>query len=100
MIPPENNLGEIARVSGGRLYSPARSVDLPVIYDDMMENLKVRYVITYKSSNAASPNGQRTVRVGLVDPKTGRPLEIVDADGKPVRPTIIVRQSYAQNGGN
>lgn len=36
--------------SGGRAYFPENTADLCPIYDDMMENLKVRYVITYRSS--------------------------------------------------
>jgi Ca-activated chloride channel family protein len=94
----EKNLGEIARASGGRLYSPTNPVDLPAMYDDMMENLKVRYVITYKSSNTADPKTPRTVRVELVNPKTGKPLEIVDKDGRPIRPSIIPGQTYVPNG--
>ncbi|MDQ1471278.1 MAG: hypothetical protein QOJ99_2758 [Bryobacterales bacterium] len=90
----ERNFGEIARASGGRLYSASRSIDLPAIYGDMMENVKVRYVITYKSSGTASPNTQRIVTVELVNPRTGRPLEIVDGEGRLIRPTIIPRQAY------
>jgi hypothetical protein len=47
----ESKLLEITRISGGRLYSPASTVDLSAIYDDIMENLRVRYVVTYKSSS-------------------------------------------------
>ena len=92
----ERNLGEIARASGGRLYSRANSIDLPGIYGDMLENLKVRYVITYKSSSAANPNTPRTVRVDLIDSKTGKPLEIRDTDGHAIQPTIILRPTYTQ----
>src|ERR1700736_3169868 len=74
-------LQEIARASGGGFYSPRTTVELSPIYDDIMENLKVRYVITYKSSTAADLNSPRTVRVELVNPKTGGPPQIVDASG-------------------
>jgi len=47
----ELELQEIASASGGRAYTPENTVDLSPIYDDMTENLKVRYVITYRSSN-------------------------------------------------
>jgi len=42
-------------------------VDLPAIFDDLMENLRVRYVITYKSTSDPNVNRARTVRVELVD---------------------------------
>lgn len=34
----EKRLEEIARVSGGRTYSPESTIDLTGIYDDMMES--------------------------------------------------------------
>jgi VWFA-related protein len=91
----EKELQEIARVSGGRMYSPGSTFSLSGIYDDMMENLRVRYVITYKSStNAGDPGGARTVRIELVNPTTGGPLEILDANGKPVSSKLVVQDSY------
>jgi len=45
-----------------------------------MENLKVRYVITYRSSTEEM-NLPGTVRVDLVNPTTGKPLQIVDSNG-------------------
>jgi hypothetical protein len=36
----------------------------------------------------------RTVRIELIDPTTGGPLEIVDANGMPVRWTVTVKGSY------
>ena len=90
----EKKLLAIAKASGGRLYSPESTIDLSAIYDDMMENLKVRYVITYKSSSAKPPNATRAVRVELVDPKTNQPLRIVDANGRPVSAKVIVQDTY------
>ena len=90
----EHNLAEIARASGGRLYSPSISIDLSVIDDDMMENLKVRYVITYKSSAAGNLDSPRKVRVELVNPKTGGPIQIVDASGKTIHAHVVLEDSY------
>jgi flagellar hook assembly protein FlgD len=59
-----------------------------------MENLRVRYVITYKSGSDGDPSTARTVRIELIDSKTGGPLEIVDANGKLVHSTISVEDSY------
>jgi hypothetical protein len=58
-----------------------------------MENLRVRYVITYRSAGDGDMNDARTVRIELIDPTTGGPLEIVDA-GMPVRWTVTVKGSY------
>lgn len=90
----ESQLMEIARVSGGRFYSPGNTIDLSGTYDDIMENLKVRYVITYKSSTHTDSNSPRTVRVELLNPDTGGPLQIVDANGRTVPAKVIVQGSY------
>jgi VWFA-related protein len=89
-----SRLREIARVSGGRLYSPASTMDLTATYDDIMENLRVRYVISYKSSNADSLNARRTVRVELVNPKTGGLLQITDSNGKAIQANVTIQDSY------
>jgi len=90
----ERELQEIARVSGGRFYTPPETLDLSVTYDDIIENLKVRYVITYKSSTVADPNSPRAVRVELVNAKNGGPLQIVDANGKTIHAKVIFQDSY------
>jgi hypothetical protein len=59
----------------------------------MMENLKVRYVITYRSSNSDA-SVPRTVRVELVNPVDGKPLRIVDENGVVVNSTVVLQESY------
>lgn len=90
----ERRLSEIARVSGGRAYFPDSTLNLSAIYDDLIENLKVRYVITYKSSHSGDLSTPRKVRVSLVDPKTGGPLDIVDSNRKKIRANVIEDQTY------
>ena len=83
-------LQQIAEKSGGRVYSPESTFDLSGIYDNIMQNLRVRYVITYKS--APSPGDQRaetTVEVKLIDPKTGAPLEATP-NGKPSTVALVI----------
>src|ERR1700733_631172 len=89
----EHQLQETARVSGGRAYTPLNTSQLSPVYDDVMENLKVRYVITYKSNNGDA-NSPRTVRVELVDTQTGGPLVIRDANGRIIRATGILQENY------
>jgi VWFA-related protein len=90
----EKKLSRIAQASGGRMYSPNSSLDLAAIYDDLMENLRVRYVIIYKSTASPEERGARTVRVELVDSGSDGPVRIVDADGKPVQPKVFVKGRY------
>ena len=89
-----DRLMKIARESGGRAYFPPNTIDLSPIFSDILENLKVRYVIAYKSSTQAPLTAPRQVRVDLVDPKTGGALPIVDANGKKIAAKVVVEQSY------
>ncbi|HEX4076792.1 MAG TPA: VWA domain-containing protein [Candidatus Acidoferrales bacterium] len=91
----EKRLEAIARASGGRAYAPDSDLQVSAIYDDIMENLRVRYMITYISSNTAVSGPPRKIRVELVDPKTGEPLEIHDAEGRPVTAKVYVQETYS-----
>ncbi len=90
----ERTLEEIAKVSGGRAYAPENTVDLSPVFDDIMENIKLRYVITYRLSNDRDLNSPRTVRVELVDRAGGGPLQVVDSSGKRIRAYVILQNSY------
>ena len=59
----------------------------------MMENLKVRYVVTFKSPGGGS-NVTHTMRVELINPASGKPHEIADAAGRSIRANVIVQASY------
>jgi hypothetical protein len=96
----EKKLEAIARASGGRAYDPESDLQVPAIYDDIMENLRVRYVITYVSSNPAPSGPPRTLRVQLINPKTGGPLEVRDAEGKPVTAKLYVQETYSPSAAS
>lgn len=82
------------------MYTENGILDLTGVYDDLMENVRVRYVISYRSTGGSPLDAARTVRVELVDPKTNGPLEIVDANGKVIRSTVIVENSYVPNAAS
>jgi hypothetical protein len=90
----KNRLETLARYSGGRAYEPQSDVEVAAIYDDIMENLRVRYVITYVSSNPATSGPPRKIRIELIDPKTGQP-KFRDSSGKPVTASLFVQESYS-----
>ncbi len=89
----EKDLQGIVQASGGRVYVPSEPMNLSSIYEDLLDNLKTRYVLTYRSS--ASGDSPRTVRVDLVNPRTGGPVKIVDKAGRPIRAVVIAQESYS-----
>ena len=58
-----SRLATLARASGGQMYSPESLFDLTAVYDELMAELRTRYVIQYKSHSAAAPDQPRTVRI-------------------------------------
>jgi Ca-activated chloride channel family protein len=85
----KEQLKTLGRSSGGRAYLRDNELDVVSMYDDLMEHLRVRYVLTYAASN---PDGSaRHVRVELVDPRTGAPLRVIDASGKAIPAKVTVR---------
>ena len=90
----EKQLEAIPKASGGRAYVLDSDLEIPAIYDDIMENLRLRYVITYVSSNPATVGPPRNIRVELIDPAKGTPLKIHDSTGKVVPAKVYVRASY------
>lgn len=91
---PEKQLEGLARVSGERAYAPELDIQLPAIFDDIMENLRVRYVVTDVSSNPATTGPPRKIRVELIDSKLGAPLKIHVSTGKLVAAKVYVQANY------
>jgi Ca-activated chloride channel family protein len=84
----KERMQSLAQRSGGRAYSRDTEIEVPAVYDDMMENLRVRYVLTYPRSNLDP--GTAAIRVELIEPKTGAPLRVADAAGKSITPTVKI----------
>jgi VWFA-related protein len=91
----EKQLEAVAKASGGRAYMVKSEVEVPGIYDDIMENLRVRYVITYVSSNTNTIGPPRSIRIDLIDPATAGTLKIRDAAGKVIPAKVFVQATYS-----
>jgi Ca-activated chloride channel homolog len=87
-------LKTLAKVSNGRAYLGDTPVEIPAIYDDLMEHLRVRYIIKYTPAGAHSRGSSHRVRVALVDPRTGGPVRITDAAGKAITARVSAEATY------
>ncbi|HTW73886.1 MAG TPA: VWA domain-containing protein [Steroidobacteraceae bacterium] len=86
---------QIAAASGGRVYSPADMLDLSGLYDDLMQTLRVRYRVTYRSHGDAARDIARTVRVELLgSPRAAAAPRLLAAAGQPAHALLIAEASY------
>jgi hypothetical protein len=58
----ERQCRAFAESSGGRAYPAVRSLSVPAIYDDVLERLRVTYVLSYISPRLAG-HGQQPQQV-------------------------------------
>jgi Ca-activated chloride channel family protein len=61
-------LRDLAVLSGGGLFSPTTSKDLPVIYQQILEELSSQYVLGFSSDRPASSDKYRRLRVDVKRP--------------------------------
>jgi len=61
----ENNLEQIARATGGRLYKPQSFNDLSSVYAEVADELRHQYAVYYTPLNKARDGGFRRVRVQM-----------------------------------
>ena len=96
----EKQLEMLAKASGCRAYVIESNAEIPAIYDDIMENLRLRYVVAYVSSNAEMAGPPRKIRVELIDPQSGESLKFRDSSGKPITSKVFVQESYSPAGAS
>jgi VWFA-related protein len=89
----ERQLAELARTSHGGSYLRASAVDAQGIFDEIMENLRVRYALSYVPSSMA--RNRHDVAVALIDPpNTVDAARIVETSRHRAAPRIVATGSY------
>lgn len=74
-LGPRGKLSELAQVSGGRVFFIDRAEELSGVYDQIEDELRSRYFLTYNSSIRADENGFRKIEVKVrrgLKARTGR----------------------------
>ena len=89
----ERQLERLAEVSRGRAYLKASSSDVDGIYDEIIEDLKVRYVLTYAPS-LTTPSLPRTVQVAVVDSISGQATTVADTSRRRNETRVIAEATY------
>jgi VWFA-related protein len=92
-LQADNEMKTFAKLTGGMSYFPRFAGEMPEIFQNINENIRSKYQLVYRPSNAKQDGSYRKLRVELVDDE-GQPLRIQDEKHKPLKYDIIAREGY------
>ena len=84
----------LAEASGGRVYRAARAFNAPAIFDDMLEQLRLSYVLTFESTAAAESERPRRIEVRFMSEDTARRSGSAKDAPRRRRSQVIARVEY------
>jgi hypothetical protein len=90
----DRQLRGLAEVSGGRAYTRVNAIDTASIYDEMMEDLRVRNVLRYAPIPSTPPGMPRHVQVRLVDRPRAESVRVPPASRRDVGFSVITEATY------
>ncbi len=93
-LQADNQLRTFAKETGGQAFLPRFYGEFPSIFRAIAEALRNQYNLTYSPTNQAKDGTVRKLKVEIVNPANGDPLKITDEKGKPIKYTIIAKNSY------
>ena len=92
-LQADNEMKTFAEMTGGMHFAPIFEGALPDIFTQINESIRNQYVLTYTPTNTKNDGTLRKVKVYLVD-NEGLPLKMQDEKGRPLKYSIISRNSY------
>jgi hypothetical protein len=95
-LQADNEMRTFAQLTGGMWFEPKFSGELPDMVRTINENIRAKYELVYRPTNAKQDGTYRKLRVELVDDE-GQPLRMQDQKKKPLKFSIIARDGYRAN---
>jgi VWFA-related protein len=92
-LQADNEMRTFAQLTGGMWFSPKFSGELPEMVGTINQNIRAKYQLVYRPTNAKQDGTYRKLRVVLVDAE-GQPLRMQDEKHKPLKFEIIARDGY------
>jgi len=92
-LQADNEMRAFANSTGGKSFFPRFSGEMPEIFQDINQNIRSKYQLVYRPTNAKQDGSWRKLRVALVD-EEGKPLRFQDEKHKPLKYDIIARDGY------
>jgi len=92
-LQADNEMKTFSSLTGGMSFFPRFEAEMPDIFSNINQNIRSKYELVYRPSNAKQDGTYRKLRVVLVDAE-GQPLRIQDQKQKPLKYDIIARDGY------
>lgn len=92
-LQADNQMKTFANLTGGESFFPRFPGELPDIFSTVNQNIRSKYQLVYRPTNAKQDGTYRKLRVELVDDE-GQPLHMQDEKRKPLKYDIIAREGY------
>jgi len=92
-LQADNQMRTFANLTGGASYFPRFQGELPDIFQQINQNIRSKYELVYRPTNAKQDGTYRKLRVELVD-EEGQPLRMQDEKHKPLKFDILTRDGY------
>jgi hypothetical protein len=92
-LQADNQMRTFASMTGGASYFPRFAGEMPDIFQEINQNIRNKYELVYRPTNAKQDGTYRKVHVELVDDE-GQPLRIQDEKHKLLKYDIVARDGY------
>ncbi|MFZ1159877.1 MAG: VWA domain-containing protein [Candidatus Sulfotelmatobacter sp.] len=92
-LQADNELRNFAAITGGRAYFPRFPAEYGEDFQQIGENIRQQYSLSYHPTNTKLDGTYRKLKVQVVAPDGG-PLKIRDQKGKEVKVEVVARDGY------
>jgi VWFA-related protein len=92
-LQADNEMRTFSSLTGGMSFFPRFEAEMPEDFSAINDNIRAKYQLVYRPSNAKQDGTYRKLRVVLVDGE-GQPQQFQDKKGKPLKYDIIARDGY------
>jgi len=93
MLQADNEMRTFSSMTGGDSFFPRFAAEFNDDFNEINQNIRAKYELVYRPSNAKQDGTYRKLRVELVDDE-GQPLRIQDEKHKPLKYDVIAREGY------
>jgi VWFA-related protein len=89
----DNEMRTFAAMTGGRAYFPRFQAEYSEEFNDISNDIRNQYTISYAPTNSKLDGTYRKLKVQVVGPDGG-PLKVKDQKGKDVKIDVVARDGY------